>query len=330
MLCFLAGCSSDVSSIAGAVPTSGFASFFGSAPSLATAKPGFDKRLLVGSGADVLKKFPWSRPVTPQDITIDIAPASNPSNFINPTYIANGGDVREITSLSKQFQGAFSEIIIEHIGNGFPQFLSCQQGTGSNCYNQLFQLLRVYNSMIAPGGTLTYESYRYSVTEKNIDVGALKVLENLMVSVQKMMNWPSYSYLTQDQLNKYLTDFSTHVLSNTGFEAITFQVKQDLAYSKLNPPQPSPYYYVEIRARKSAANSSSNPASSIIGQAEGLLGSSDSTGVSQGLLSQLPIPPLGGGAPSSGGGAGGAKGGNTGGASSGAGGLSSLLGGFGK
>lgn len=286
----MAGCSPEVSSIAGAVPTSGFGGLFGGAPSVATAKPGFDKRLIVGSGAGVLKKFPWSRPVTPQDITIDIAGADNPNNFINPTYVANGGDVKVMTDLSKQFKSAFSEVIIEHIGNGFPQFLTCQQGGSVDCYNQLFQLMRIYNDMITPGGTITYESYRYSVADKGVDVGSLKLLENLMVSVEKIMNWPRYSHLSEDQLSQYLKAFAIHVLSNSGFEAITFEVKKDLEYGRFQTA-PQPYYYVEIRAKKLAqANQSANPASGLLDQAKGMIGDSDSSGMAKGVLDKLPMP----------------------------------------
>lgn len=288
LLCvFLIGCSSGV-------------------PSFSTAIPGYSKRLIVHSGANVLTQFPWAMPVTPQDITIDFASpqSTDPfSPFLNPTYISDPGGIQNMRMLSQQYVGRFSEIIIEHVGSGLHDtpdnfddsgntssyaFLTCQPSSHI-CYRNLYDLLKIYYSMLSSGGNLIYKSNRYSFgDETGKDCGRDKILRVSMVSLDKMMEWPSHDYLTSDDILKYLQSYYSNLLTPIGFSPILVTVKTDESYRKYKPAK-FPYYYIEIKAQKSTTSSAKQSALQGISQ----LGASGSlSGLLGGLGTSSPAPSL--------------------------------------
>ncbi len=241
-LCFLASCAG------------------GGIPSFKQAIPGVNKRLIIHSGMNASSVTPWATTVTPKDITMDFAEASD-DVFLNPTYIAHPGDLKALTSISGQYRGAFSEIIIEHMGSclhdtftGSPtteSFLACD-AESKTCYQNLYDLLKVYHFMLSPNGTLTYKSNVYSAAGANgkTDGGRDMALLTARYSIEKMFGWDPHKGLTSDTLLKYFQDFYTNML-NTYFSSVTVSIKTDDLYAKFRPA-PNPWYYMEIKMQRKA------------------------------------------------------------------------------
>lgn len=217
-----------------------------------------NKRLIIHSGMNASSVTPWATVVTPKDITMDFAQA-NDDGFLNPTYIAHPGDLKALTSISNQFKGAFSEIIIEHMGSclhdtftGEPStesFLACDPGS-KTCYQNLYDLLKIYHFMLSPGGTMTYKSNVYSAAGANgkTDGGRDMALLTARYSIEKMFDWDPHKGLSPDTLLKYFQDFYTNML-NKYFSPVSVSIKTDDLYGKFRP-SPNPWYYIEIKMQR--------------------------------------------------------------------------------
>jgi hypothetical protein len=193
------------------------------------------------------------------DVTIDFLRPGDPS-FLNPKHVANPGNIDEMMPVANQYLGAFCEIIVEHVGNGFhdagmpeeKSFLSCVPAKYSQvCYDYLFRLLKIYQQMLSPGGTLIYRGERYSFTDQSMkqDLGRDQSLNMSRMALAKMMGWGrAYDELSSDQIQQYLQDFYTQLLMNL-FTSVTVDVKKDESYRQHNESL-FPYYYIEITAIK--------------------------------------------------------------------------------
>jgi hypothetical protein len=224
-------------------------------------------RLIIHSGTKANSLYPWSLPLNDQDVTIDTLESKDPM-FLNPTYVIQPGSKKDMAQIAVQYEGAFSQIIVDHMGtaphdvlnpdNSSQGFFMCSPAPHSLlCYGDLFDLFKIYNSMLAPGGVFIYRGNRYSRIETDkkkgdTDVGYDDALKMCRTSLEKMMGLTvPYDQLTSEQILQYLKDYYSNLLEGY-FNPVKVKINQDSLYEKYNPVK-SPYYYLQIVAIKNSA-----------------------------------------------------------------------------
>lgn len=199
-------------------------------------------RLIIGSGKAVKYTYPMARAVTPRDVTLDIEHCGS-DRYLNPTHVLDISRLDTVRFLAKQYPGKFDMIIFEHVGDGFASFGRNQKETD--------EMLKLYYSMLKPGGTIQYEGYRYSVTfadrAQRSDRVVSKTYEDICFQALKYGSMlPEYNAF--NRFNNMI-QYYDGLLKKVRFQNVSVKLKADPTYRRYYP-SPYPYYYLEIQAKK--------------------------------------------------------------------------------
>ncbi|MEC7030819.1 MAG: hypothetical protein VXW87_04070 [Pseudomonadota bacterium] len=127
-------------------------------------------RLIIGSGSTVLEKYPNARPVMSGDITVNL------TDDLKPTHVLDISNLAKLKFLTKEYSGAFTEIIFERVGCGFASLYKSRR--------KLRKGLKKIAAMLKPEGKLIYEGF-CTYSKRNID-SSLGITDNPAWAIRRV------------------------------------------------------------------------------------------------------------------------------------------------